>query len=103
MNLTIAHAVRAYCEPCASAAIKTSAVSTISKEVSEICKLASGGKDIDRPILGLKNMARQQGKSLSLCQDPAWSKFQALNLVTSHCGRAPIRFFCFEAAADGFG
>jgi len=23
--------------------------------------------------------------------------------VSSHCGRAPIRFFCFEAAADGFG
>eukprot|EP00930_Biecheleria_cincta_P060082 TRINITY_DN4576_c0_g1_i3.p1 TRINITY_DN4576_c0_g1~~TRINITY_DN4576_c0_g1_i3.p1 ORF type:complete len:646 (+),score=130.98 TRINITY_DN4576_c0_g1_i3:122-2059(+) len=102
MNCAIAHAVHAFCEPGASAAIKTSAVSTISKEVSEICKLAASGKDIDRPILGLKNMARQAGKSLSLCEDPAYSKFQALNLVTSHCGRAPIRFFCFEAAADGF-
>jgi len=103
MNQAIANAVHTYCEPCASASDKASAVSTISKEVSEICKLAAGGKDIDRPILGLKNMARQEEKTLSLCDDPAFKKFQALNLVSSHCGRAPIRFFCFEAAADGFG
>ena len=68
-----------------------------------MCKLAAGAKDIDRPFLAMKNLAKKEGKTIPVFDDPSWAKLGAINLCTSHCGKPPIRFFCFEAVPDGFG
>ena len=82
---------------------KKEAVAAISKEVTGMCKLAAGAKDIDRPFLAMKNLAKKEGKTIPVFDDPSWAKLGAINLCTSHCGKPPIRFFCFEAVPDGFG
>lgn len=79
------------------------AVGAIAKEVGGICKLAAGAKDIDRPFLVMKAIAKKEGITIPVFDDPSWKRLGQINLCTSHCGKPPIRFFCFEAVPDGFG
>jgi len=70
-------------------------------EVSRICAEAAAAEEVDRPLLALRRLAEAEGKGISIENDSGWARFNELDIVTSHCGRPPIRFFGY-APCGGF-
>merc|ERR1712166_100363 len=83
---------------------KHAALKHVIAEIGQCCQLAAAAKEFDRPILGMQGVAKKLGlPPPSICADEAWTKISTLDLCTSHCGSAPIRFFGYEPpSAEGF-
>lgn len=82
---------------------KIAAFREIVTEVSRICATAARAQEFDRPFLALRKIAENEGMPFSVVEDPAWAKLNHLHLVTSHCGKPPIRLFGYEPpSSDGF-
>ena len=72
-------------------------------DVSRICKDSASAAEFDRPFLAMRGIAKVEGLSFSLAEDPAWGRMQDLGLCMSHCGKKPIRFFGYEPpSANGY-
>jgi hypothetical protein len=87
----------------ADKAAKQEAFRAMCTDVSRICKDSASAAEFDRPFLAMRQIAKVEGLSFSLAEDPAWARMQDLGLCTSHCGKAPIRFFGYEPpSANGY-
>merc|ERR1712079_68563 len=79
---------------------RVAAFRAVVADVGRICREAASGRDVDRPMLALKNLASLSGMPPpSITGSESWAKMSDLDLCTSHCGRGPgIRFFGYEPA-----
>jgi len=103
MSELIANNLKAW-EGMATAEEKVEAYRATIADISRICAAAAKAQDVDRPMLGYRRIASDEGlENPSIVDDAGWTRFGEIDLCTSHCGRAPIRFFGFEPpSADGF-
>jgi len=104
MSELIANNLKAW-EGMTSTEEKVEAYRATIADISRICAAAAKAKDVDRPMLAYRRIAKDEGlPAPSIAEDPAWARFGDIDLCTSHCGRPPIRFFGFEPpSADGYG